>query len=126
MAAIRDNQKSLKSRFLARNGYILAGTIGLGNYAKVKQAYDRKCRRNVRLIKYIYLFIITLCIMCDSLFGKVAIKIVDKNRTPQDYLTKFFPREIDHLKKLKHKNVVHVLANYRIKSSVFYNTCFIV
>jgi serine kinase len=81
----RDSEKSYKVGFLARHGYTLCDTIGLGNYAKVKQARDRNHNRNV------------------------AIKIVDKLRTPQDYLEKFLPREINYLKKLKHKNLTEIL-----------------
>ena len=46
----RDSEKSFKVGFLARHGYTLSDTIGLGNYAKVKQARDRNHNRNVREI----------------------------------------------------------------------------
>lgn len=47
MDAMGDRDKSFKVRFLAKNGYVLADTIGLGNYAKVKQAYDKNHHRSV-------------------------------------------------------------------------------
>ncbi|NXG36842.1 TSSK1 kinase, partial [Dromaius novaehollandiae] len=67
---------------LEKRGYNMGITLGEGTYGKVKAAYSNKLKRNV------------------------AIKIIDKRKTPQDFLEKFLPREIAVLKRMSHPSVV--------------------
>ncbi|XP_025960119.2 testis-specific serine/threonine-protein kinase 1-like [Dromaius novaehollandiae] len=69
-------------RVLEKRGYNMGITLGEGTYGKVKAAYSDKLKRNV------------------------AIKIIDKRKTPQDFLEKFLPREIAVLKRMSHPSVV--------------------
>ncbi|NWJ02508.1 TSSK1 kinase, partial [Crypturellus undulatus] len=67
---------------LRKRGYIVGVTLGEGSYGKVKAAYS------------------------DRLESKVAIKIINKKKTPQDFLEKFLPREIAALKCMDHPSIV--------------------
>ncbi|NXW64094.1 TSSK1 kinase, partial [Eurystomus gularis] len=67
---------------LGKKGYILNNTLGEGSYGKVKSAY------------------------CNRLKCKIAIKIIDKKRTPQDFLQNFLPREIEALRRLNHPSII--------------------
>ncbi|NXL61120.1 TSSK1 kinase, partial [Chordeiles acutipennis] len=67
---------------LGRKGYSLSNTLGEGSYGKVKCAY------------------------CDRLKRNVAIKIIDKKKTPRNFLEKFLPREIEALKRLQHPSII--------------------
>ncbi|KAM6246729.1 testis-specific serine/threonine-protein kinase 2 [Porphyrio hochstetteri] len=67
---------------LEKKGYRLSNTLGEGSYGKVKCAYCNRLKRNV------------------------AIKIIDKKKTPQDFLEKFLPREIEALKRLSHPSII--------------------
>lgn len=70
---------------LAKNGYLVRKTLGNGSYSKVKLA--------ISLNK------------CKSL---VAVKIVDRNKAPRDFQTKFLPRELDIWPGLRHPNIINV------------------
>uniref|UniRef100_A0A8B9SIV1 non-specific serine/threonine protein kinase n=1 Tax=Anas platyrhynchos TaxID=8839 RepID=A0A8B9SIV1_ANAPL len=63
-------------------GYSLSATLGEGSYGKVKSAY------------------------CNKLKCNVAVKIIDKRKTPQDFLERFLPREIAALKRLHHPSII--------------------
>ncbi|KAJ7328127.1 hypothetical protein OS493_025531 [Desmophyllum pertusum] len=67
---------------LAAYGYVLGDSLGKGSYAVVKVAFSKKLKR------------------------QVAIKIVMKKKAPQDYITKFLPREISVMKQLSHPNII--------------------
>ncbi|KAM8797585.1 testis-specific serine/threonine-protein kinase 1-like [Eudromia elegans] len=67
---------------LGKRGYNVGVTLGEGSYGKVKAAY------------------------CERLKCNVAIKIIDKRKTPQDFLEKFLPREIAALKRMNHPSIV--------------------
>ncbi|NXY76501.1 TSSK1 kinase, partial [Glareola pratincola] len=67
---------------LGNKGYSLSETLGEGSYGKVKSAY------------------------CDRLKCNVAIKIINKKKTPQDFLERFLPREIEALKRLHHPSII--------------------
>ena len=57
---------------------------------------------------------------------QVAVKIVSKKSAPKDYLTKFLPREIQCMHKLRHKHVVRMLeVEFLIKSVLFSEFCII-
>ncbi|NXF29015.1 TSSK1 kinase, partial [Nyctibius bracteatus] len=67
---------------LGKRGYSLSHTLGEGSYGKVKSAF------------------------CNRLKRDVAIKIIDKRKTPQDYLVRFLPREIETLRSLRHPSII--------------------
>eukprot|EP00045_Choanoeca_perplexa_P001872 m.22138 g.22138 ORF g.22138 m.22138 type:complete len:410 (+) comp11208_c0_seq2:254-1483(+) len=66
---------------LEANGYDVHETIGVGGYSKVKLAVHR------------------------STGQKYAVKIISKGKAPAGYLSKFLPREISALRRIKHPNV---------------------
>lgn len=76
-------------------GYIFGDVIGTGAYAKVRRCYSEKFKCNV------------------------AIKIVSKRNAPKDYLTKFLPREIQCIHKLRHKNIVRMLEILETERSMY-------
>ncbi|XP_063682097.1 testis-specific serine/threonine-protein kinase 3-like [Bolinopsis microptera] len=76
-------------------GYIFGDVIGTGAYAKVRRCYSEKFKSHV------------------------AVKIVSKKSAPKDYLTKFLPREIQCIHKLRHKNIVRVLEILETERSMY-------
>ncbi|NWH78201.1 TSSK3 kinase, partial [Piaya cayana] len=70
--------------FLLANGYQLGRTIGEGMYSKVKEAFSQKHQQ------------------------KVAIKIIDKKESPEVFVQKFLPRELQIATRLDHRNIIHV------------------
>ncbi|CAL1529453.1 unnamed protein product [Lymnaea stagnalis] len=71
---------------LAKNGYLVRKTLGNGSYSKVK-----------------------LAISLNKSKSLVAVKIVDRNKAPKDFQTKFLPRELDIWPGLRHPNIIKVL-----------------
>ncbi|XP_068732738.1 testis-specific serine/threonine-protein kinase 3-like [Montipora capricornis] len=80
---------------LAAYGYVLGDSLGKGSYAVVKVAFSKKLKR------------------------QVAIKIIIKKKAPQDYLTKFLPREIAVMKQLNHPNVIGLNEAIETSSRIF-------
>ncbi|XP_028405564.1 testis-specific serine/threonine-protein kinase 3-like [Dendronephthya gigantea] len=76
-------------------GYTLGESLGKGSYAVVKAAYSQKHKK------------------------RVAIKIVSKRRAPEDYLTKFLPREIQVMKRLHHPNCVCLYEAIETSSRIY-------
>ncbi|CAB4000382.1 testis-specific serine threonine- kinase 3-like [Paramuricea clavata] len=76
-------------------GYTLGESLGKGSYAVVKAAYSQKHKK------------------------RVAIKIVSKRRAPEDYLTKFLPREIQVMKRLRHPNCVCLYEAIETSSRIY-------
>ncbi|KAK7105124.1 testis-specific serine/threonine-protein kinase 3-like [Littorina saxatilis] len=74
---------------LAKNNYLVRKTLGNGSYSKVKLAISLSRNKEY-----------------------VAIKIVDRNRAPSDFQTKFLPRELDVWPRLRHTNIVRVLDTF--------------
>ena len=70
---------------LERYGYQLGDILGKGSYAVVRKAYSRRHK------KY------------------VAVKIICKKKAPEDFLSKFLPREIKVLKRLRHPHVLSLI-----------------
>ena len=70
---------------LERYGYQLGDILGKGSYAVVRKAYSRRHK------KY------------------VAVKIICKKKAPEDFLSKFLPREIKVLKRLRHPHVISLI-----------------
>lgn len=73
------------SALLERYGYAISDFLGKGSYAVVRKANSKRYKR------------------------EVAIKIICKKKAPEDFLTKFLPREIRVLKKIRHNNVLSLL-----------------
>ena len=70
---------------LERYGYQLGDILGKGSYAVVRKAYSRRHKKNV------------------------AVKIICKKKAPEDFLSKFLPREIKVLKRLHHPHVITLI-----------------
>ena len=68
---------------LLSRGYVLLGdeNLGEGSYSKVKRAYSKYHA-------------------CD-----VAVKIVNRDIAPKDFLSRFLPRELEIIGHLKHENI---------------------
>ncbi|XP_015738793.1 testis-specific serine/threonine-protein kinase 3 [Coturnix japonica] len=84
--------------FLLASGYQLGQTIGEGTYSKVKEAFSQKHQK------------------------KVAIKIIDKRASPEEFIQKFLPRELQIIERLDHKNIIHV---YEVLESAEGNICLV-
>lgn len=84
---------------LAKKGYKLTGTIGYGSYAKVKLA--------------------EIIFKNNSSHRRIASKIIDRNKAPDDFLKKFLPRELDVYRKLSHPNIIEVYDIIEIGPRVY-------
>lgn len=80
---------------LAAYGYVLGDTLGKGSYAVVKVAFSKKLKR------------------------QVAIKIILKKKAPQDYISKFLPREISIMKQLSHPNIIGLHEAIETSSRIY-------
>lgn len=84
--------------YLKTQGYTLSRTLGEGSYAKVKMAeYATPDGRKERY----------------------ACKVIDKRKSPKDFIHKFMPRELDIIRKLDHESVVKVKSVFEFDSRVF-------
>ncbi|XP_010123817.1 PREDICTED: testis-specific serine/threonine-protein kinase 2 [Chlamydotis macqueenii] len=81
---------------LRKKGYTLNNTLGEGSYGKVKSAY------------------------CERLKCNVAIKIIDKSKTPQEFLERFLPREIEALRCLHHPSIIKIYEIFEISAGKVY------
>ena len=50
---------------------------------------------------------------------KIAAKIIDRNKAPDDFLKKFLPRELDIYLKLDHQNIIKVFEIIEIMHRVY-------
>lgn len=86
---------------LQLNGFYLSKKIGKGAFATVYEAtfVDQKNGRK----------------------SKLACKIVNKAKTPRDFLTKFFQRELDILMKVEHRFLIqtHTILERNAKVFIF-------
>lgn len=71
-------------RRLRDRGYRIRSTLGEGAYSKVKLAYSTR------------------------LASDVAIKCINKQVAPRDFVEKFLPRELQALPQLSHPNIVKI------------------
>lgn len=71
-------------QLLADQGYDYIGDIGAGAYAEVNLFWSHQLKKNV------------------------AIKIINKQKAPRDYVKNFLPREIKILQKIKHQNITNI------------------
>ncbi|NWH61715.1 TSSK1 kinase, partial [Geococcyx californianus] len=81
---------------LGKKGYYLKNTLGKGSYGKVKSAY------------------------CDRLKCHVAIKIIDKNKAPQDFVKRFLSRELQALTSLHHPSIIKTYEIFETASGKVY------
>lgn len=81
---------------LAKKGLLVRQTLGSGSYSKVKLAL---CLENYE-------------------FPKAAVKIIDRNKAPRDFQTRFLPRELSIWPRMVHKNIARMHEmfedNYRV------------
>jgi serine kinase len=69
---------------LKRRGYAIDKIIGEGSYGKVKRAFSEKIQI------------------------RVAIKIINMNKAPKDFINKFLPRELRLHPMLDHTNIIRM------------------
>jgi len=72
------------AKLLHEQGYDLIGDIGEGAYSKVKLFYSHALKQTV------------------------AIKIINRQQAPRDFVKNFLPRELEILQKVKHPNIVSI------------------
>lgn len=81
---------------LAKKGLLVKQTLGSGSYSKVKFAY---CLENYD-------------------YPKAAVKIIDRNKAPRDFQTRFLPRELAIWPRMDHANIARMHEmfedNYRV------------
>ena len=82
---------------LRKRGYIVGVTLGEGSYAKVKSAYSEKHDR------------------------KVALKIINRKKAPKDFQTRFLPRELDILRRIKHPSIIQLIDIMHFNHKVYPN-----
>jgi len=71
-------------KLLSEQGYQIIGDIGEGAYSKVRLYWS------------------------TTLKQVVAIKIINRQQAPRDFVKNFLPREIDILQKVKHRHITNV------------------
>lgn len=88
---------------LRQKGYIVCETLGSGSYSKVKRASVIAKRSDHK---------------------HVAVKIIDKNKAPQDYQERFLPREIALWRKLNHPFLLRLEQTFEDADYVYMVTEF--
>lgn len=78
---VEDKHKCLES-VLKRSGYSVQEVIGTGAFSNVMKAFSKTHKQTV------------------------AVKVISKQKASKDVLTKFLPREIDLVTKLRHVNLI--------------------
>lgn len=91
------SKQSFNGRFLRQNGYELLDDppLGEGSYAKVRTAYSTKLKL------------------------RVAVKIVDRKRAPEDFLKRFLPRELSIIQMFQHPHIIRVYEVLDVEDKVF-------
>ncbi|KAG4068829.1 hypothetical protein HA402_004977 [Bradysia odoriphaga] len=86
-----------EENILSNKGYEISAKLGEGAYAKVYLSEYKKGNEATKL----------------------ACKIVDTKKSSKTYVSKFLPRELDCLMKLKHPHIVHVHSIFRRNSKYY-------
>ena len=81
---------------LAKKGFVVRDTLGAGTYSKVRWAYN-----------------------LNHYTDKVAVKIIDRSKAPQDYQTRFLPRELRIWPKLHHRHLIHMYEYFEDSKRVY-------
>lgn len=86
---------------LARRGYLVHETLGSGSYSKVKRAVNMFCNGEL-----------------------TAVKIIDRQKAPNDYLERFLPRELEIWPHLRHQNLLQLQEVFQDGRRVYMITDF--
>lgn len=92
---VPETNQSQISNILGQYGYEVGKVIGQGSYAVVRKAHSKKRSKDV------------------------AIKIITKKKAPEDFLSKFLPREIRVLKKIRHANVISLIEVIETNTRIY-------
>lgn len=82
VTSLTHTEQSVRKTVLEDHGFKLGEQIGKGSYAKVKKAYSEEHK------------------------SMVAVKIISKHKAPEEYISKFVPREVEVVKGLRHINLI--------------------
>ena len=88
--------------FMAKKGFLMTETLGSGTYSKVKKAYKYNLKLDPEKLR-------------ASKPAKVAVKIIDMNRSPEDYKKKFLPRELGIWPRLNHPYICPLLDTFPVR-----------
>ncbi|XP_077991378.1 testis-specific serine/threonine-protein kinase 2-like [Glandiceps talaboti] len=80
---------------LRSHGLMMGENVGYGSYSKVKFAIETKT------------------------MAKVAVKVIDRNKAPKDFLKNFLPRELDILTDLEHENIITTYGHFSFNEKVY-------
>jgi len=80
---------------LRRRGFNIGATLGEGAYAKVK------------------------CAFWEKINARVAIKIINTRKAPQDFLARFLPRELQVMRKIKHPNIIELFDTMEFNGKLY-------
>ena len=80
---------------LGQRGYIVRQTLGSGTYSKVKMALNLNSD--------------------PSAPEKVAVKLIDRHKAPNDYQNKFLPREMAIWPQLKHPHIMPLREIFQVR-----------
>ena len=83
------------AQFLTQKAYKIVDKVGAGNYANV---YRVRTASN----------------------KEMAVKIIDVNKVSKRYKTRFLPRELNILSKIRHKNIVEIYSIQKSASFIFF------
>lgn len=94
----RSKKSSVKevnvAKVLSKMGYRMGKTIGKGTYSKV-------------------------CVAVNNMGHKVACKIIDKEKSGEEFIKKFLPRELKILTNIEHPNIVKVFNVLEVNKKVY-------
>jgi len=57
------------------------------------------------------------CLAKRSVIQLAAVKIIDRQKAPQDYQEKFLPRELKHWPRLRHPNLIALTDWFQVVHS---------
>ena len=89
----KDSKDNYLRNVMKLKGYVLGPELGRGSFAVVRKAREVEEKR------------------------KLAVKIVDCSKAPEDFITHFFPRELSIIRKLKHDCVVEIVDVVKVGTS---------
>lgn len=89
------NKAITEESVLLQRGFVIADVLGEGSYATVWSGIYNKTK------------------------SKCAIKVINRNKAPKDFLRKFMPREIKILKQVRHPNIIGLLDVVEIGHKVY-------